>query len=146
MIHPSVVVTLIHSRDQLLSAEPLPEPFKTETIALLREIGVEVITSKRVLDIKPCNTPESTKTTLVLSDGSEMCVSHVIKAVSKPSPTTGYLPSKALNAEGEVPVLETLQFPDTVSNSAVHFAIGDIAAWPPNNAPYIKRCGTYTHG
>ncbi|RAQ73182.1 disulfide oxidoreductase [Aspergillus flavus] len=40
-------VTLVHSRHQLLSNEPLPEEFKTRTLELLRAQGIDVILNQR---------------------------------------------------------------------------------------------------
>ena len=140
LVEPDTKVTLIHSRDRLLSAEPLPDDSNDQTLSLPRKDGVEVITGKQVLDIHPCSKPNPTKPTLKLSDGTEHCASFVINAVSKPVPTTSYLPPATLDNEKLVNVTSTLHSPDLVSNLEHHIAIGDLKSWPGN-----KRCGTAMH-
>ncbi|KAK5957384.1 hypothetical protein OHC33_001758 [Knufia fluminis] len=132
-VEPTTRVTLIHSRDRLLSSEPLPDDFKDETLSLLRSVGVEVITGKRVQS-EAVN--ETDKTTIIkLSDGSTLAASHVINAISRSSPTTTYLPPSVLDGEGYVKIKPSLQFHDEH-----HFAAGDIALWSG-----IKRCGAAMH-
>jgi NADH dehydrogenase FAD-containing subunit len=46
---PACRVSLVHSRDALLSSEPLPSEFKAKALDLLREGGVDVILGQRVL-------------------------------------------------------------------------------------------------
>ena len=43
LVYPNTKVTLVHSREKLLSAEPLPDDFKDKTLALLRKGGVEAV-------------------------------------------------------------------------------------------------------
>jgi NADH dehydrogenase FAD-containing subunit len=136
MVYPDIKVTLVHSREHLLSSEPLPKDFADETLRILRENDVEVVLGKRVLDIG-----SGDRKRLKLSDGSSIDASHVISAISRPLSTSRYLPAKALDEEKQVKVTPALQFDHTVANSAVHFAVGDIAAYPPNPTPVIKRCG-----
>jgi NADH dehydrogenase FAD-containing subunit len=149
MVYPNLKTTLIHSRNKLLSSEPLPEEFGDKTLELLREGGVDVILGKRVLSTTPSDQNPS-KTILKLSDNTTMTASHICWAISAPKPTTNYLPSCALNSDSEVTVVPTLHFPDTVPHPQSHLAIGDIAAWPPKGThsddpaalvPAIKRCG-----
>ncbi|KAK3701827.1 hypothetical protein LTR37_015249 [Vermiconidia calcicola] len=132
LVYPNTQVTLIHSRERLLSAEPLPDDFKDQTLKLLREGGVEVIMGKRVIEISPGHS----RTTLKLSDGTELRASHVISAISKPTSTTMYLPKSVLDSEDLVRITPSLHF----ANSDRHLAIGDIAAWSG-----IKRCGGAMH-
>lgn len=90
MVHPHVNVTLIHSRDRLLSSEPLPDDFKDQTLDLLREAGVETLMGNRVLDIS--SGPADGSKTLHLSDNTTLTAREVLNAVSSPKPTTSYLP------------------------------------------------------
>ena len=83
-----------------------------------------------MIDIRPSRS----RTTLKLSDDTELHASHVISAISKPTPTTTYLPKNVLDSEDLVRI--TLHFP----NADRHLAIGDIAAWSG-----IKRCGGAMH-
>lgn len=132
-VEPSTKVTLIHSRDRLLSSEPLPDEFKDITLTLLRSVGVEVITGKRVQS-QAANETNSTST-LTLSDNSSLTASHVINAISHSVSTTTYLPQSVLDAEGYVKVKPSLHFHDER-----HLAAGDIALWSG-----IKRCGAAMH-
>lgn len=141
MVAPEVKVTLIHSRDRLLSAEPLPGDFQDKALELLLETGVECVMSKRVLDVESSPEPAKARQTLKLSDGSEMHASHVINAVSKPTSTAAYLPKCVLTDEGHVSVRDTLHFNSTIPNARSHFAIGDIMEWKA-----IKRCGGALYG
>ncbi|KAJ6127595.1 hypothetical protein N7523_003207 [Penicillium sp. IBT 18751x] len=45
--YPQSQVTLIHSQDQLLKNEPLPDEFKTQALKLLQEQGIRVIFNQR---------------------------------------------------------------------------------------------------
>lgn len=141
MIYPDTKVTLVHSRDHLLSSEPLPSDFAIETLRLLRENKVEVVLEKRVLNVVANEKKKEVK----LSDGTTIFASHVISAISKPIPTARYLPREALDEQKQIRVKATLQFADAVPNSDSHAAVGDIAAWPPNPTPVIKRCGGAMH-
>lgn len=133
MLSPHVKVTLIHSRDMLLSSEPLPHDFKEQTLSLLQDAGVETIMGKRVQSTaEPSDTD---KKTLYLSDDTEIQVTEVINAVSGPKPTTSYLPAELLNADGEVKVKPNLSLVSGRSSSAFHFAVGDLI---PQSG--IKRC------
>lgn len=104
LVYPGLKVTLIHSRDKLLSAEPLPDEFKDVSLAALKEHGVEVVLGRgRVVGQVPIVNAEGREVKmLTLEDGSHVIGSHVINAVSKSVPSTGYLPSGALDKEGLV--------------------------------------------
>lgn len=132
-VEPKVKVTLIHSRDRLLSSEPLPDEFKDETLSLLRSVDVQVITGKRVES--QAIDEDSRTTTLTLSDRSTLTASCVINAISRSVPTTTYLPPSTLDSEGYVKIKASLHFHDDY-----HFAAGDIALWSG-----IKRCGAAMH-
>jgi NADH dehydrogenase FAD-containing subunit len=147
MVQPNTKVTLIHSRDKLLSAEPLPDEFKSAIEPLVHEAGVDnLLLNTRVtsIDPLPCSSSDNAKL-LTLSNGTTQTASHVISAISHPTPTTTYLPSSALDAEGYVRIAPSLHFPSdladtTPANARRHFAVGDIAAWSG-----IKRCGAAMH-
>ena len=46
LVEPALNASLIHSRDRVLSLEPLPDNFKDETLSILRSTGVNVITGQ----------------------------------------------------------------------------------------------------
>lgn len=107
-VSPDLDVTLVHSRDRLLSAEPLPEEFKDKTLDLVRESGVKVILGHRVLETtKIEDRPGQPSWKLKLSDGTTMDAGHVISAISRSEPTSSYLPSAAVDSEGQVLVSNT---------------------------------------
>lgn len=139
LVEPNTKVTLIHSRDRLLSAEPLPDEFKEAIAPLVRSAGVELILGARVTSTVPSATDPSTQN-LTLSNNTTLTASHVITAISKSTPTTTYLPIASLDAEGFVKIAPTLHFTSDISNARRHFAVGDLAAWSG-----IKRCGAAMH-
>lgn len=106
LVQPSLRVTLIHSRDKLLSAEPLPDEFRDTSLAALKEHGVEVILGRgRVAGQVPITNAEGRPVEmLTLEDGSHVVASHVINAISKSVPSTTYLPSSVLDGEGLVKI------------------------------------------
>jgi thioredoxin reductase len=105
VIEPWQKVTLIHSRDKLLSAEPLPDDFKERSLEILKETGVEVIMGQRVIDTTAVKTVDgSISWKLTLSGGQQMEAGHIITAISRSAPTSGYLPSAALDKDGYVKI------------------------------------------
>jgi thioredoxin reductase len=105
VVEPWQKVTLIHSRDKLLSAEPLPDDFKERSLEILKETGVEVVMGQRVTDTTAVQTFDgSTSWKLTLSSGQQMIAGHVITAISRSTPTSGYLPSAALDKDGFVKI------------------------------------------
>lgn len=104
-IEPWQKVTLVHSRDKLLSAEPLPDDFKDRSLEMLKETGVEVILGQRVIETATVQSDgEPTSWKLTLSGGQHIKAGHVITAISRSSPTSGYLPSAALDKDGYVKI------------------------------------------
>lgn len=105
MHDPQQKVTLIHSRGRLLSSEPLPDDFAERSLAILREVGVEVILGQRVTDTTAVDTGEKRRAwRLTLSDGQQILTGHVLSAISRYIPTSTYLSSEALDQEGYVKV------------------------------------------
>jgi NADH dehydrogenase FAD-containing subunit len=100
LARPEQKVTLIHSRDRLLSSEPLPDSMKDRALSALQSAGVETILRSRVTLISP----DDGRSSLTLSGGRRIQTSHVIDAVSRSSPTTSYLPAGAVDSEGYVKV------------------------------------------
>ena len=103
---PQTRVVLAHSRDQLLSSEPLPVECGVRSLELLREAGVEVLLGHRLAKTETIETFEKrSKYGLEFTNGHRMEADEVIMAISLPTPTTQYLPSSALNDNGEVKML-----------------------------------------
>lgn len=100
LLHPTKKVKLIHSRDKLLSSEPLPDDFKDQTLSLLKESGVNVLLRHRVIDVTEQISPGKISVyKITSSDGSQSLASHVIWAISKATPTSTYLPQEVIDAD-----------------------------------------------
>ncbi|KAJ5505372.1 hypothetical protein N7453_004329 [Penicillium expansum] len=89
--HPGTPVTLIHSRDQLLSNEPLPEEFKLRTLQLLRQQGVNVILNRRA-EIEEL--PDETYY-IKFNDGNRLHTAMVIMATPLPPPRRNSCPLRS---------------------------------------------------
>ncbi|KAI0099621.1 hypothetical protein GGR51DRAFT_392069 [Nemania sp. FL0031] len=137
---PSVQVTLAHSRDKLLSAEPLPDMVKDCAFELAEQAGVEVLLNHRLASSTPTkNADGSLLYEVEFTNGHKMVASEVITAISNSIPASGYLPAAALDSDGYVNVRPTMQLPpgvEGVPNAESHFAVGDMIHWSG-----IKRCG-----
>ncbi|KAJ5167551.1 FAD-dependent pyridine nucleotide-disulfide oxidoreductase [Penicillium canariense] len=141
MLEPQQRVTLVHSRDRLLSSEPLPNDFAERVDSILREGGVKVILGQRVVDTTVVDTESNQPTwRLTLGDGRQITTGHVLSAISRCIPTSTYLAPQALDETGYVKVHPSLQFSGNIPNAEHHYAVGDLAAWPG-----IKRCGGAMH-
>ncbi|KAK4142890.1 pyridine nucleotide-disulfide oxidoreductase [Dichotomopilus funicola] len=141
LVHPNLNVTLVHSRDKLLSSEALPDDVKDRSLELLREAKVTVLMSHR-LDRTEEIKDDTGKPCLKVhfTNGHTMLADQVSMAVSRSVPTTTYLPSDLLDEEGYVKVQASLAFPQDTPNSSSHFAAGDLVKWSG-----IKRCGAAMH-
>lgn len=145
-VQPNVQVTLAHSRDKLLSAEPLPDMVKDCTLELTEQAGVEVLLNHRLASSTPTKAADgSLQYEVEFTNGHRMVVSDVITAVSNSIPSSGYLPAAALDSDGYVNVRPTMQLlsedGNGVPNADSHFAVGDIIRWSG-----IKRCGGALYG
>jgi hypothetical protein len=69
MLRPQSNVTLIHSRQTLLSSEPLPKEFSAKTLELLKESKVELVLGARVQETVLANDSTPAKYILKLSNG-----------------------------------------------------------------------------
>jgi NADH dehydrogenase FAD-containing subunit len=82
---PNTEIILVHSRKQLLSAEPLSEEFKDRALQVLREEGVEVVLEERVLKEEDTDTGKR----LVLSSGRTIECGKVIYSAVQKGANTG---------------------------------------------------------
>ncbi|KAL5612612.1 hypothetical protein BROUX41_004293 [Berkeleyomyces rouxiae] len=141
VLHPEINVWLAHSRAKLLSAEALCDAAKDASLDLVRESGVEPLMEHRLGSVKEVVEADgSVIKQVTFTNGHKLEVSEVIMALSNPSPTSGYLPKSAVNAEGYVKIEPSLRFSEGTPNHEAHFALGDIAQWSG-----IKRCGGAMH-
>ncbi|KAK7413286.1 hypothetical protein QQX98_007874 [Neonectria punicea] len=81
------------------------------------------------------NFDSSNKFIVDFTDGTQVSAGHVIWAISNPTPSTGYLPSRYLNDKGYVNVTTALNFKEGDSTLTQHFAVGDIVSFDG-----IRRC------
>ncbi|CAG7920245.1 unnamed protein product [Penicillium olsonii] len=140
ILNPSQKVTLIHSRNRLLSSEPLPDDFAERSLSILIETGVEVILGQRVIETTAVEDGDARVWNLTLSDGRKLTTGQVLNAVSQSVPTSTYLSKEALNDEGYIKVHPSLQFSGPIPNPQNHWAVGDLVEWEG-----IKRCGGAMH-
>ncbi|KAF2798625.1 FAD/NAD(P)-binding domain-containing protein [Melanomma pulvis-pyrius CBS 109.77] len=130
--YPSISVTLIHSRSEVLSSEPLPAEIKAQVKTLLKEEGVDVILENRasVEDLP------NGKYEVTLANGTKLVADLVLDATKKGYPTTNSLPPQCLDDAREIMVNSQLAFKADIPNAESHFGVGDAIAWSG-----IKRAG-----
>ena len=133
--YPKIAVTLVHSRSEVLSSEPLPTDVKERAKLLLVEEGVDLILGNRASITKL----PSGQSTVTLANGDSITTDFVIDSTKKGTPTTHVLPDACLNEDKEIMVHRTLMFKDTIPNSSSHFGVGDVIEWSG-----IKRAGSAT--
>jgi thioredoxin reductase len=105
LVQPHIKVTLVHSRDKLLSSEPLPEEVKDVSLELVREAGVNVLMSHRLDRTEETKDEHGSKCLrLHFTNGHTMLADQVSLAVSRPTPSTTFLPSSVLDEEGYVKI------------------------------------------
>lgn len=133
--YPEIGVTLVHSRAEVLSSEPLPTEVKERVRLLLIEEGVELVLGNRASITESPNGKYEVK----LANGDVMTADFVIDSTKKGTPTTDILPAACLNDDKEVIVTQSLAFNSNIPNASQHFAVGDVIAWTG-----IKRAGSAT--
>lgn len=105
LVKPDTQVTLVHSREKLLSSEDLSDECKDKALELLKEAGVEVLMEHRLAASRKIETTDgSTQFEVEFTNGKKISASQVVMAVSRSEPTTSYLPQSALNEEGYVKI------------------------------------------
>ncbi|PHH65428.1 hypothetical protein CDD81_2532 [Ophiocordyceps australis] len=143
LVKPDIKVTLVHSRDQLLSSEKLSDECKAKALELLKDPAqVEVLMGHRVASKERIDTSDGSPAWQIeFTNGHKMLASEVIMAVSKSVPTSPYLPASALNDEGYVNIQLNGRFPSSSPHHEYHYCAGDLA-----KGTGIKRCGGAMHG
>jgi thioredoxin reductase len=105
LVQPQLRVTLVHSRDKLLSSEPLPDEVKDRSLELVREAGVDVLMTHRLDRVDEITDETGHKCLRVhFTNGHSMLADQVSVAVSRSIPATGYLPGSVLDEEGYVKI------------------------------------------
>ncbi|CAN9169052.1 unnamed protein product [Alternaria alternata] len=133
--YPQIDVTLVHSRNEVLSSEPLPSDVKERAKILLEEEGVKLALGNRATITELPNG----QFTVTLANNETITADFVIDSTKKGTPTTDVLPTECLNEDKEIMVHQSLMFKDTIANSSSHFGVGDVIAWSG-----IKRAGSAT--
>jgi NADH dehydrogenase FAD-containing subunit len=133
--YPQIGVTLVHSRAEVLSSEPLPADVKDRVRILLEEEGVELVLGNRASITEQPNG----QSTVTLASGETITADFVIDSTKKGTPTTEVLPSECLNEDKEIMVHQSLMFKETIPNSNSHYGVGDVIEWSG-----IKRAGSAT--
>ncbi|ETS83918.1 hypothetical protein PFICI_05794 [Pestalotiopsis fici W106-1] len=142
-VKPDIKVILAHSREKLLSAEPLPDSVKDCALDLTREAGVECLMDHRLTRSTPIkNAAGQDAYEVEFENGHKLTASAVVMAISKSVPSTDFFPAEALQTEtGLVNVTNSLQLANkAIPHADDHFAIGDLINWSG-----IKRCGSAMH-
>lgn len=117
-VKPDIKVTLIHSREKLLSSEGLSDECKDKALDLLKDADVEVLMSHRLATTTKVETTDgSSKYELEFTNGKKMTASEVIMALSKSKTTATYLPSSALDEEGYIKIEKKFVFPPPLSST-----------------------------
>jgi len=141
MLHSHLEVTLVHSREKLLSSEPLPDDVKDRSLELLGQAGVHTLMSHRLDRTEEVQDAQGNNCLKVyFTNGHTMLADKVIMAVSNPTPCTAFLPSDVLNSKKYVRIQPTLALLSDTPHGEGHFAVGDITHWSG-----IKRCGGAMH-
>lgn len=106
LVKPHLEVTLVHSRDKLMSSEPLPDECKDKTLEMVKEAGVTVLMNHRLASSNEVVSPDGTsKYEVEFTNGHKMVASQVIMALSKSTSTASYLPTSATDSEGLVKIV-----------------------------------------
>ncbi|KAH4981175.1 hypothetical protein HBI76_173120 [Parastagonospora nodorum] len=133
--YPKIAVTLVHSRSEVLSSEPLPSDVKDRARILLEEEGVDLVLGNRASIAEQPNGQFQ----VTLANGDIITADFVIDSTKKGTPTTDVLPEACLNDDKEIVVHQSLMFKDNIPNASSHFGVGDVIAWSG-----IKRAGSAT--
>ncbi|TVY49855.1 Fe-regulated protein 8, partial [Lachnellula cervina] len=133
---PKTNVTLIQSRPTLLASEPLPTSFKQKAADRLEELGIEVRLGCRVVSQTKSSIEGHNTNVLALSNGASIVADEVICTNLPHNASTDFLPKEILDGHGYISVQSTLQFPSSVVNAELHYAVGDAVSWSG-----IKRVG-----
>lgn len=104
LVQPHIKVTLVHSRDKLLSNEALPDEMKEKTLDLVKEMGIDVVMGQRVKETKTEVKDGVKKVEVELSSGDKIVASEVFMALSKSQPSSTFFPKSAVDEEGYIKI------------------------------------------
>lgn len=103
-------VVLVHSRQEVLSNEPLPSEFKKRSLQRLHDLGVETMLCRRLVECKQCLRPDKVRkyTQLTLDNGHSFQADVVIDTTKKHIPNTDFLARTWLGEQAYIPVMKRL--------------------------------------
>ncbi|GAB1194009.1 hypothetical protein APSETT444_003246 [Aspergillus pseudonomiae] len=128
--YPSKRVILVHSRQELLSSEPLPAEYKNRVKFLLQQANIDLYMGRRFIDQTRVSTDNGKCSVRVtLSSGEVIQGSTTIFCFGRETPNTEFLPLDFVNDEGFVVINPDLSFAGPGPNAPDHFAVGDAALW-----------------
>ncbi|KAF2420210.1 FAD/NAD(P)-binding domain-containing protein [Tothia fuscella] len=136
MEYPNNEVILVHSRETLINAEPLPQEYKAKALELLLITGTHVKLSQRVLKEEQIQTVDGARIQVTLSGGETIICDKVIYSAVQKGANTEFLAQGGRDEIGCIQVRDTLQFPALAPNADFHFAAGDAVSWSG-----VKRSG-----
>lgn len=101
---------LLHSRQEVLSNEPLPKEFKERSLERLHELGVETMLCSRMVECKQCLRPDKVRkyAQLTLDNGHCFQADVVIYTTKKHIPNTDFLAKTWLGEQAYVLVMQRL--------------------------------------
>lgn len=100
---PQSNVTLVHSRNTLLSAEPLPDEYKEIALKLVKESGVEVILGQRVQS----ESKSGSGIELSLSGGDTISCDKVIYTAVQQGASSDFVPKDIVDGKGCIRARDT---------------------------------------
>lgn len=100
---PQSDIILVHSRDTLLSNEPLTEEYKSIAYNLLTQAGVEIRLGQRVVDAQEV----AGRKELTLSNGDIIQCDKVIYTAQQQGANTGFVAQDIVDAKGCIQTRET---------------------------------------
>jgi NADH dehydrogenase FAD-containing subunit len=106
--YPHCEVILVHSRDKLLSAEPLPDEYKAKALELLSITGTKVRLGQRVIGEKVLEAnDQAPRTEITLSSGETILCDKVIYSATQTGASTSFIPKQARDSNGCILVRDT---------------------------------------
>jgi NADH dehydrogenase FAD-containing subunit len=100
---PRSEVVLVHSRDTLLSNEPLTDEYKSIAYNLLTQAGVKIMLGQRVVEEREIVGSKE----VTLSTGETIQCDKVIYTAQQQGANTGFVASEILDAKGCIQTRET---------------------------------------
>jgi hypothetical protein len=101
-------VILVHSRNKLISAEPLPEEYKDRAFELLSITGTQIKLGQRVTDEQVVKSEDGlTRIEITLSSGETILCDKIIYSATQKGANTLFVPKQGRDANGCILVRDT---------------------------------------